>query len=228
MSDTPTALWGIRRTARELVDGTIRVQIDIDPKNRKTFNELLGEIDMPVALAPLAPEAVQTQEFAANERKSEMPRERTLAQQLHIDGYFRNPKLWRALHDYGVYTVHDHKQWVSSQDCIVRGAISPCRGDVVLHHCTSAAIQAAGAQLQPDAPNKVPHWYGVPLCHEHHRNWLHQGIAKREDKDRLLTEAVAIMSHQAKHAMKTHMGLDSLANITQDELEMFEEEIGLR
>lgn len=38
---------------KELVDGTLRVQIDIDPRFRKQFFELFGQIDMPVALAPL-------------------------------------------------------------------------------------------------------------------------------------------------------------------------------
>jgi hypothetical protein len=38
---------------KELVDGTIRVQIDIEPQHRTAFLELFPAIDMPVALAPL-------------------------------------------------------------------------------------------------------------------------------------------------------------------------------
>lgn len=38
---------------KELVDGTIRVQIDIDPIHRADFFALFSRIDMPVALAPL-------------------------------------------------------------------------------------------------------------------------------------------------------------------------------
>lgn len=40
---------------KELVDGTIRVQVDIDPKYRASFLELFPSIDMPIALAPLMP-----------------------------------------------------------------------------------------------------------------------------------------------------------------------------
>lgn len=47
------AVSGVRRSFRELVDGTIRVQIDIDPTFNREFLELFGEIDMGVALAPL-------------------------------------------------------------------------------------------------------------------------------------------------------------------------------
>jgi len=38
---------------KELVDGTIRVQIDIDPMYRAQFLKLFPSIDMPIALAPL-------------------------------------------------------------------------------------------------------------------------------------------------------------------------------
>jgi hypothetical protein len=44
---------GTRRSMKELVDGTIRVQIDIDRQYKADFHRLFGEIDMPVALAPL-------------------------------------------------------------------------------------------------------------------------------------------------------------------------------
>lgn len=44
---------GTRRAMKEMADGTVRVQIDIDPRFRSLFFELFGKIDMPVALAPL-------------------------------------------------------------------------------------------------------------------------------------------------------------------------------
>ncbi len=52
------AVIGTRRAIKELVDGTIRVQVDIDPAHRKQFFDSFGEIDMPVALAPLNPAAL--------------------------------------------------------------------------------------------------------------------------------------------------------------------------
>lgn len=48
-----SAVAGIRRTMKELVDGTIRVQVDIEPQYRDAFLKLFPQIDMPVALAPL-------------------------------------------------------------------------------------------------------------------------------------------------------------------------------
>lgn len=51
-----SAISGIRRQAKELVDGTIRLTVDFEPSQRKLFWELLPEIDMPVGIAPLKPD----------------------------------------------------------------------------------------------------------------------------------------------------------------------------
>lgn len=53
----PLAISGTRRAIKELVDGTIRVQVDIDPDCRAAFFALFLEIDTRVALAPLRSEA---------------------------------------------------------------------------------------------------------------------------------------------------------------------------
>jgi len=42
---------------KELVDGTVRVQIDIDPECRKDFFRIFPEIDARVAIAPLKGDA---------------------------------------------------------------------------------------------------------------------------------------------------------------------------
>lgn len=53
MSDA-AAVTGVRRAYKEMVDGTIRVVIEIAPTEKRAFLELFGcEIDTPVALAPL-------------------------------------------------------------------------------------------------------------------------------------------------------------------------------
>ena len=49
------AISGTRRAMKELVDGTLRVQIDIEPRLKEFFYRLFPDIDMPVALAPLIP-----------------------------------------------------------------------------------------------------------------------------------------------------------------------------
>lgn len=63
------AVSGIRRAIKELVDGTIRVQVDIDPQYRQRFFALFPEIDMPVALAPLVARPV----YAASPKPAQKP-----------------------------------------------------------------------------------------------------------------------------------------------------------
>lgn len=50
------AISGTRRAFKELVDGTLRVQIDVDPESRRDFLRLFPDIDTRVAIAPLRPE----------------------------------------------------------------------------------------------------------------------------------------------------------------------------
>lgn len=69
-----SAIAGTRRALKELADGTLRVQIDIDPRFKAQFHELFPQIDMPVALAPLA------SDFERIEHKEEeKPKGRALA-----------------------------------------------------------------------------------------------------------------------------------------------------
>jgi hypothetical protein len=51
------AISGTRRAFKELVDGTLRVQIDVDPDSRRDFLRLFPDIDMRVAIAPLKGDA---------------------------------------------------------------------------------------------------------------------------------------------------------------------------
>jgi hypothetical protein len=47
------AISGVRRAIKELVDGTLRVQIDVSPTDKRDFLRLFPEIDTPLAMAPL-------------------------------------------------------------------------------------------------------------------------------------------------------------------------------
>jgi len=57
-----SAISGTRRAMKEMADGTIRVQVDIDPQCRAQFLQLFPDIDMPVALAPLVADFERRQE----------------------------------------------------------------------------------------------------------------------------------------------------------------------
>lgn len=139
-----------------------------------------------------------------------------LARLLHSHGYFRNPKVWQAVEDAGVYTQDDHKHWIESQPCAFApgGARwGPCEGEIVAHHCKGAAVPASG---RGEHPQKPPHWFCVPLCAiGHHQNWAHASHgANRADKQALVEKAIELTAERMKWAMKQTLGLESLADLT--------------
>jgi len=144
-----------------------------------------------------------------------------LAQKMHRDGYFRNLKLWDAMEAKGIYTQEMHKSWVESLPCCARIEFAPhisCGGDVVMHHVKTSANSGVGI--------KPKHWYGVPLCHNHHMTWAHgshAGSATHEDRhDVLLPHAVQLTAERMKLKFKEAMGLSSLSEMTQEMLDDFE------
>lgn len=154
-----------------------------------------------------------------------------LARHLHIVGYFRNPKLWAAMEAAGIYTQDEHKHYIESLACILASdrelAHGPCGGDVCLHHCASAALPARGGKVNP---RKVPHWYGIPVCHNHHSMWIHGtgfACATRADKEKHLTHAVELTANRIKEAMKVSLVIESLSEIDVPQLNDFERTLGL-
>lgn len=171
------------------------------------------------------------------ERQKEQPTKEpnTLAQEMHRNGYFRNPKLWAAMEAAKIYTQAEHKKHIESllccwPDIAIRESgraspVLPCEGDIVAHHCNSAALPAAGTGSNPRKP---PHWYTVPLCAiTHHQNGIHGPYAGRNDKALLLTYAVELTAQQVKKKIKEYLGIESLSEITQEMLDNFEKEMGL-
>lgn len=67
------AISGTRRAIKELVDGTVRVQIDIDPEYRREFFRLFPDIDTRVAIAPLLGSA-QAQQTTGSPKGGDLAR----------------------------------------------------------------------------------------------------------------------------------------------------------
>ena len=144
-----------------------------------------------------------------------------LAEFLHTSGYFRSPKLWTALDAAGIYTEKQHKAYIETLPCVGWGHLE-CFGDVCLHHVKTAANSGVG--------HKPPDFFGAPLCFRHHRDWAHGTgslCATRKDKQDLLERAVAITAENMKAAIKSHLKIKSLRELTLEKLHVFEDTIGL-
>jgi hypothetical protein len=205
-----------------MADGSLRITVEFEPRFAKEAFALFGGRGSPLAVAAIKPEAAlshaQASAVAAVTREPNR-----LAQGMMINGYFRNPKLWEAMDSSGIYTQDEHKAFIESQVCCFRtvkeftGRLA-CNGDVVGHHVRTAANSGTGM--------KPPHWFLVPLCHVHHDN-VHGAQSTREDKELLLREAIELTATAIRRAMREHLGLDSMNELTAAMLTAFELEIGL-
>lgn len=162
----------------------------------------------------------------------ETGRERSYAQELHVKRYWHNSKLWAAMEAAGIYSQNQHKAWIEQQPChgiaVWKRMDGPhlCRGDVVAHHVTGAALPAAGRGR--DNPRKPPHWWTLPACAGFH-DWCHGSHgANREDKQKLVEDAAQMMAGQAKAHMKRYLEIESSKDLTPDMVAAFEQEIGLQ
>lgn len=94
------AISGTRRSMREMADGTIRVQVDIDPSCKDQFLSLFKNIDMPVAIAPLVADFEQR-------KPEEKPKGGELAR---LAGQFcQQPEFWKFA---GVENAVEAAAWV--------------------------------------------------------------------------------------------------------------------
>lgn len=162
MSDHETEVYSavpvVRRAYKELVDGTLRVQIDITPQWKKAFLELFPDIDSDGALAPLTREAAMEIYGPNGTGKPSFKQE---AEILYKSDFFRTPEVWKA-----VGSDAEYRAWVERQDCLVQTSaaattVARCEGDVVAAH-VRRIVDGAGTGIKPE-------YACVPLCDHHHR-----------------------------------------------------------
>lgn len=207
-----SAIAGTRRKAGELADGTIRVQIDIDPRFKADFHRLFPEIDMPCALAPLALDFEKSQPVSSppiipdtKPKKGPYGKE---AQVLFQSGFFRSPAVWRA-----VGTDEELHDWTVARPCCVCGGkdydeTAP-EGKCHPHHVRRAA--ECGTSYKAE-------YIFVPLCQEHH-NQLHQhGESTLGGKEFFDKARVENVSEWCRQELKRQLLADSWTQISPQEL----------
>lgn len=165
--------------------------------------------------ATLIPITEIEQKIEPSIERREAYREKSVAERLHLNGYFYNRKLWTAMDDKGIYTQALHKTYIESLPCC-RPVDTACNGDIIGHHCRTA--ENSGVGLKPDD------WYLLPVCHAHH-DWAHGKDITRERNTELIQAAIELTAQQMKRQMKAWLGIESLSGITQEQVDEFEQEV---
>lgn len=190
----------VARTLKTLVDGTVRINLDVEPIYRDTAMFLFGEPGVTVAVARLTPEAahqtLQEQNMAlySNEAKA-----------LRLSSFFRSPEIWRA-----IGTDAEFLAWLRQQKCAY------CHAEPNEHKPTEAAhvrrvAEGAGVAIKPD-------YCAIPLCHTHHSLQHAQGESALGGKEWFDKKRVEYVTRWAWELLKQQLGYSSWKQVPPDTL----------
>lgn len=161
MNEEPAALIVTRRPAKEMADGTLRVQIDVEPNDRRRFLDLFPDNGDPIAVVALEPDAVRNHQqqhaFAQPKPKGEFG---GFAQWLVQSGFFRRLDIWKACGSDAEFL-----EWVKTQPCAHKDR--DCAGDIVAAHVRRIQ-DGAGTGIKPE-------YAAIPLCDAHHKQQHQHG-----------------------------------------------------
>ena len=193
-----SAVSGVRRSMRELVDGTIRVQIDIDPQFRDLFLKLFSQIDIPIALAPLALDRAEITD------PDEAPKPEKWAHHL-FKGWFFDPKV---LHVLG--TDEEYRAWIQRQPSAFSGKFSEFvngEGRCIAAHVRRAAESGTGYK---------PEFACIPLTDAEHQQQHREGevaLGGREWFDSQRGKHLNMWGHQR---LRAKLGVEHLADVSRE------------
>jgi len=206
MSDEVQALIVTRRPAKEMADGTLRVQFDVEPNDRKAFLSMFPDNGDPIAVARLDPESVRRHQnqvaFAEPPKKGDYGQ---FAKWLVQSGFFRRPDVWKYLGSDDLFL-----EWLKTQGCAHKDR--NCSGDIVPAHVRRVAEGAGTAHK--------PAYCAIPLCDNHHQMQHQQGESALGGKEWFDRERIKAIEAWAMHQLKTLLGISSLSKLSPPHLEL--------
>ena len=214
------ALVGTTRNLRTLSDGTVRIQVDIEPTDALSAMQFFGSPNTPIAMACLNAEAI-----ASHQQTNEIEREAGLmANSLHRVGFFKKREVAKVIGPDKDFIV-----WVRKQPCVISGAIQ----DVEAAHVRRVSA-GAGTGIKPE-------YNAIPLHRDVHREQHAQGEVGCLQKflpDRTWTEesardffdkqADSMREQWVKSRLYIRFGVTSLREIDFKEFAQWAQDQGLK
>lgn len=200
-----SAVAATRRSYKELVDGTLRVQIDIEPSDKATFLELFPEPGLGMAVAALRVSSPVPHE----QQPAEARPYGQYAKALRLNGFCRAPDVWRA-----AGTDAEFREWIQKQPSWHSGKFSEYvngEGRCIAAHVRRVA-NGAGTSIKPE-------YACVPLTDAEHSLQHQDGesaLATTEEWDRARIEYV---EQWCWNTIKSALKRGSMAAVPPHELE---------
>lgn len=191
----PAAIPAIAKTLKTLVDGTVRLNIDVEPHYREVAMRLFGEPGVGIAVARLTVEAskqsLQIPTTASYSQNAKAPR---------LSSFFRAPEVWRA-----IGTDAQFLAWLRLQKCAY------CSAQPNEHHPTEAAhirrvAEGAGVAIKPQ-------YCAIPLCHNHHALQHAKGEGALGGRDWFDKKRIEVVTQWAWEILKQQLGFESWTQV---------------
>lgn len=201
MTEENRAIPAVSRTLTTLVDGTVRLKIDFEPRYRESVMRQLGEPGTPIAVVQLDLETAQTQmqqEFIDGQKiKTEYGEQ---AKALRLSSFFRTPIAWRAIGNDQTFLT-----WLRRQPCAYCQTTPNEHNPIEAAHVRRVA-NGAGVAIKPE-------YSAIPLCHQHHALQHQQGESALGGKEWFDKKRIEFVSGWAWEALKTQLGFSSWSEV---------------
>lgn len=194
------AVTGTRRQMREMADGTIRVQVDIDPECRGLFLEHFSQIDSRVAIAQMLNEGQVAQ---VEQARSETSDDGKFYQTLHKVGFFIVPAVCQA-----VGTDDQFLDWIREQTRSATGRPPGGEsGSIVPAHVRRVA-NGSGTGIKPT-------FSAIPLTDKEHRLQHQKGesAVNPDGKEWFDKKRVQYLTEWVKSRLYEHFNIHSLTEL---------------
>lgn len=186
-----------------LRDGTLRIQIDVQPADSKKATNTFCVVDGLVAIVGLNDDKAPQKEGKYSD----------FARDLFKDGFFRNSKVWLA-----AGTDAEYLAWLRLQDC---SAKSPDHsGSIVPAHVRRVHL-GAGTSIKPE-------YAAIAMCHHHHQMQHQHGESSVDVRggswEKCLVKSLEVWSSSV---IKEKLGYASWRDVPPEELNKWKSEHGL-
>lgn len=180
-------LDGTTGTLRTLVDGTVRLQINIEPNNSQKAMEYFGKPGTGIALAVLTDETNQA--ILQKETTDSWQRD------LYQSSFFRKPEVWKA-----IGTDKEFLIWTRLQPCVI------CKSEPAEAAHVRRIANGAGMGIKPP-------YSAIPLCHEHHRLQHEKGESEIGGKEQADKWRIQYVQRWAWESLKKQLGFKSWSDM---------------
>lgn len=199
--DEPLAIMGSTSSLKTMADGSLRIAIDVSPKESKPAFQLFGTPGTAVALAVIKNEVAVEHDRPKSEGLKTQYGE--YARTLKLSDFFRTPDVWKA-----VGTDAEYLKWVKRMPSAISGEFSEYHDGVGF--CMPAHVRrvehGSGTAIKPP-------YSAIPLTKAEHDLAHHKGDSAIGSEEWWAKMRVTYVSDWCWETLKKHFFFDSWADV---------------